>query len=312
MRYVAFPQRHSAHTCHAASTSLTIQRETGNSRGPTGLGALPPATQQTLGQGQHALSPFSETGPRDSPFGGASRRSTEPSGSQSLFSNSFSGSAPPREPSPFGPDEAGPTDMTSGSHSTGAGGAGGIFGNASPFGQPTVQGGEEDEPPIPSYALGRRTSVSAESLVPQTQRSLAPALGSTTEEDEDESSAAGHGQGQGHGQNAIPNFPKTEEQLARIRAAIKPNFLFRNLDEEQEADVLAAMKEVQIGAGEMIIEQGAAGDYFYVVEKGQLEVFVKKEGQMIDADKGDRQLLGKKVATCVEGNSFGELALMHK
>lgn len=180
-----------------------------------------------------------------------------------------------------------------------------MFGNASPFGQPAVQGADADEPPIPSYALGRRTSVSAESLVPQAQRSLAPALDSTTEEDEE-------GEGSGQAQNAIPNFPKTEAQLARIRAAIKPNFLFRNLDEEQEADVLAAMKEVQIGAGEMIIEQGAAGDYFYVVEKGELEVFVKKEGQMIDTDKGDRQLLGKKVATCVEGNSFGELALMHK
>jgi cAMP-dependent protein kinase regulator len=217
-----------------------------------------------------------------------------------MFGNSFGGGGPPREPSPFAPGEAGPTDTSGGVGAS----AGGLFGNASPFGQPPVQGADADEPPIPSYALGRRTSVSAESLVPQAQRSLAPALDSTTEEDEEGESNAN--------QHSIPNFPKNEAQLARIRAAIKPNFLFRNLDEEQEADVLAAMKEVQIGAGEMIIEQGAAGDFFYVVEKGELEVFVKKEGQMIDADKGDRQLLGKKVATCVEGNSFGELALMHK
>lgn len=112
--------------------------------------------------------------------------------------------------------------------------------------------------------------------------------------------------------SSMATFPKTEEQLQRIKAAIQPNFLFRNLDEEQETDVLGAMKEVQIGAGEMIIEQGAAGDYFYVVESGTLEVYVKKEGQVLDQSKGDRALLGKKVATCVEGNSFGELALMHK
>lgn len=114
------------------------------------------------------------------------------------------------------------------------------------------------------------------------------------------------------GVSATPVFPKTEEQLARIRAAIKPNFLFRNLDEEQEADVLAAMKEVNLGAGEIIIEQGAAGDFFYVVESGTLEVFVKRDGQLIDAEKGDRPLYGKKVAVCQEGSSFGELALMHK
>ena len=112
--------------------------------------------------------------------------------------------------------------------------------------------------------------------------------------------------------STMPVFPKSDEQLNRIRTAIKPNFLFRNLDDEQEADVLAAMKEVTIGPGEIIIEQGAAGDYFYVVESGTLEVFVKKDGQMIDPEKGDKPLLGKKVATCVEGNSFGELALMHK
>jgi len=112
--------------------------------------------------------------------------------------------------------------------------------------------------------------------------------------------------------SATPSFPKSEDQLERIRAAIKPNFLFRNLDPEQEADVLAAMKEVDLREGEMIIEQGAAGDYFYVVESGTLEVFVKRDGQIINVEQGDSPQLGKKVATCTEGNSFGELALMHK
>jgi cAMP-dependent protein kinase regulator len=171
--------------------------------------------------------------------------------------------------------------------------------DSSPFGQMEQH---HDEPNVPSYALGRRTSVSAESLVPANQRTLPPSgLGTTLEEDEDSP-----------GQSSIPVFPKSDEQLNRIRTAIKPNFLFRNLDEEQEADVLAAMKEVQIGAGEMIIEQGAAGDFFYVVESGQLDVYVKREGQVLEESKGDRAILGKKVATCVEGNSFGELALMHK
>lgn len=231
--------------------------------------------------------------PADSPFGGP-RRANNPSGSTlseaPLFSAPFGTtsqavSPPAREPSPFG--------------------AGGPTFNQSPFGAPPAAQDHHDEPVIPSYALGRRTSVSAESLVPANQRSYPTDHLEPTLEEEDETTPNPNN-------NVMPSFPKTEEQLARIRAAIKPNFLFRNLDDEQEVDVLAAMKEVNISPGEMIIEQGAAGDYFYVVESGKLEVFVKREGQVLDPEKGDKPALGKKVATCVEGNSFGELALMHK
>lgn len=219
-------------------------------------------------------------GPSDSPF--APRRATVPSDATpgSIFTSPFGGAAvapPTQDRSPFSEN---PTF-------------------ASPFGQ---QEDVTDEPAVPSYALGRRTSVSAESLVPTNQRSFPPGLETHAEDDETTPIA----------NNAMPSFPKTEEQLARIRAAIQPNFLFRNLDEEQENDVLAAMKEVTLEAGETIIEQGAAGDYFYVVESGTLEVFVKREGQVINPEQGDKPNLGKKVATCVEGNSFGELALMHK
>ncbi|RSH94546.1 hypothetical protein EHS25_004350 [Saitozyma podzolica] len=237
-------------------------------------GSLGPFSQGGGDVPPHALSPFSETGPADSPLGagvGGARRATIASGS-TLFTVPFGGpatgsSAPPREASPFGGDN--------------------VQFNASPFGQPpTGDDVAHEEPQIPSYALGRRTSVSAESLVPANHRSLPPtgALESTLEEDESTPNPSA---------TPMPVFPKSPEQLARIRAAIKPNFLFANLDEEQEAD------------------QGAAGDYFYVVESGKLDVFVKKEGQVFDEAKGDNPKLGKKVATCIEGSSFGELALMH-
>lgn len=238
----------------------------------------PPSTQQIGG----TLSPFSEVGPSDSPFG-QPRRATVPTDSTpaGIFTSPFgaaSNAPPAQDRSPFSEN---------------------VFN--SPFGQ-QQEVEHHDEPAVPSYALGRRTSVSAESLVPTNQRSFPPGLESTLEEDETTPNP----------NNATPVFPKSDEQLARIRSAIKPNFLFRNLDDEQEADVLAAMKEVTLGAGETIIEQGAAGDFFYVVESGTLEVFVKREGQSINVEQGDKQGLGKKVATCTEGNSFGELALMHK
>lgn len=280
----------SAHTSGQTQTPTTR-------RGPPGSLAF--AAPSVSDVAPHALSPFSETGPKDSPFGaGGPRRATVPSGSSGFSSG-------PIFAAPFGGATVNPRqdDPSPSSEQPSMNFNNSPFGNASPFGQPPANA-EQDEPVIPSYALGRRTSVSAESLVPANQRSLPPGSGLETTLEEDEETP--------NPTTAMPSFPKSEEQLQRIKAAIKPNFLFRNLDEEQERDVLAAMKEIKIGAGEMIIEQGAAGDYFYVVESGTLEVFVKKDGQVLDQEKGDRSLLGKKVATCVEGNSFGELALMHK
>jgi cAMP-dependent protein kinase regulator len=195
---------------------------------------------------------------------------------------------------------------------------GGPFGSASPFGASPFGAGAQtpsapvgnvssdidehhlDEPNIPSYALGRRTSVSAESLVPSHSKPFDPTHALIAEEDE---SSEG---------DAMPVFPKTAEQLTRIKDAIKPNFLFRNLDEEQEADILAAMKEVTVSPGETVIQQGDAGDYFYIVETGELDCFVKRDDQVIETEKGDRADLGKRVVVYKPGTSFGELALMHK
>ncbi|WRT65593.1 uncharacterized protein IL334_002538 [Kwoniella shivajii] len=261
----------------------------------------------------HALSPFSEQGPSDSPFGsGGPRRATVPQGSSGLqqqhifyppFGSPSGGVG--GDSSPFS-EQSSSFPPSSNNFNDGP-----QF-NQSPFGgfsnnNIAEEGDQHDEPPIPSYALGRRTSVSAESLVPTNHRSFQPSGGLESTMEEDETTPNPNS---GSASN-MPSFPKTDEQMNRIKQAIKPNFLFRNLDEDQEVDVLAAMKEVTIAAGEMIIEQGAAGDYFYIVENGTLDVFVKKDGQVIDPEKGDRPLLGKKVASCKEGSSFGELALMH-
>jgi cAMP-dependent protein kinase regulator len=279
-----------------------MQRDSHSPAAPTRRGPPGNLAFNTPGiQSMHAPapSPFSETGPTDSPFGGP-RRATAPAGGPPSGSGTHSGSnlsGTPLFASPFAAAPIAPP--ITGVESSPFSGERPVFDN-SPFGQMEQH---HDEPNVPSYALGRRTSVSAESLVPANQRSMAPSsgLGTTLEEDEDTPN-----------QPSMPVFPKSEAQLQRIKTATQANFLFRSLTEEQEADVLAAMKEVNIGAGEMIIEQGAAGDYFYIVESGELDVFVKREGQVIEEANGDRALLGKKVATCVEGNSFGELALMHK
>ncbi|KAI8374369.1 cyclic nucleotide-binding-like protein [Radiomyces spectabilis] len=114
---------------------------------------------------------------------------------------------------------------------------------------------------------GRRTSVSAESMTPSQNTNYVRTV-----------------------------IPKTPEQQARIQAAIQANFLFRNLDEIQYRDVINAMTEKPVpGADEIIIQQGAIGDYFYIVESGTLDCYINDE----------------KVTSYSAGDSFGELALMY-
>lgn len=160
------------------------------------------------------------------------------------------------------------------------------------------------------YGMGRRTSVSAESLNP---------------------TAASN-------DNWTPPYhKKTEEQLDRLKKSISGNFLFSHLDDEQSAQVLGALVEKSIPAkgikvcvqghtihhcfwsscicielqtlikSKQVITQGDEGDYFYVVEKGSFVVYVNKSGSLQPGPDG----LGDEVATIQPGGSFGELALMY-
>ncbi|KAJ1961957.1 hypothetical protein GGI12_002950 [Dipsacomyces acuminosporus] len=128
--------------------------------------------------------------------------------------------------------------------------------------------------PPPSSVIpfaGRRFSVSAESMNPTTEAEYEKKF-----------------------------VPKTEVQKQRIRAALDNNFLFKNLDEDSYRDVIDAMEEKKVKEGQDVIIQGGVGDYFYIVERGSFDIFVKK---------GDEE--PAKVATVEDSGSFGELALMY-
>lgn len=153
--------------------------------------------------------------------------------------------------------------------------------------------------PPSSTIFARRTSVSAESIVVDS--------GTTY---------------------PLPMFPKTADQLRRIRNSIANNFIFRDLDEEQETGVLNAMQEMKVGADHVVIRQGDVGEYFYVVESGHLNCYIRPEPLPPSWLSGNPSLtslpteekflqpdyhqdFGKKVAECKQGSSFGELALMY-
>lgn len=172
------------------------------------------------------------------------------------------------------------------------------FDNPSPFGgfDPSSKGGN-DGGLIPPALLGRRVSVSAESITPS-------ALTAT--------------------QSHLPYHPKSPEQLGRIKTSIVANFIFRDVEEKQMGAVLNAMEEFKVAAGDIVIRQGDHGDYFYVVEDGTLNVYITSDPSNIPASisreqalpsteglEGFHPLFGKKVAENTSGSSFGELALMY-
>lgn len=88
---------------------------------------------------------------------------------------------------------------------------------------------------------------------------------------------------------------KTEEAKLKIRAAVKDNFLFSDLEESLMSYLVDAAIEVTHEPGHVIIKQGDEGDNFYILHEGECEFFIS----------------GVSKGTGGPGTSFGELALMY-
>ncbi|PPJ54807.1 hypothetical protein CBER1_04068 [Cercospora berteroae] len=223
--------------------------------------------------------PFTSTAPNQLAGTGGGMHSLAEEEEHDDFASPTASSFPPHV------REVSPTDPSTAPNSA----AGGTFGNFGGFGAPRSS---NQAPPAPSdnmsqsafpnnYNMNRRTSVSAESLAPGTA---------------DDSNWK------------APSYPKTAEQLARLREAVSHNFLFKNLDEDQASQVLNALQEKRVPAKDVrVITQGESGDYFYVVESGRFDIYISHSGKAEQGQAG----LGDKVASNGPGTSFGELALMY-
>ncbi|XP_064634517.1 cAMP-dependent protein kinase regulatory subunit-like isoform X2 [Lineus longissimus] len=89
--------------------------------------------------------------------------------------------------------------------------------------------------------------------------------------------------------------PKDYKTMAALSKAIQKNVLFSHLDDNERSDIFDAMFPVHRHAGEVIIQQGDEGDNFYVIDQGEVDVYVNNE-----------------FAICIgEAGSFGELALIY-
>ena len=101
--------------------------------------------------------------------------------------------------------------------------------------------------------------------------------------------------------------PKTAAQVEVLRAALLGNMLFRGLDESGLKRVVQSMVRLEVPQGREVITQGDKGDLFYVVERGEFDVFVA------DAEGDQRKRVHTYEAAPEKARypSFGELALMY-
>lgn len=89
--------------------------------------------------------------------------------------------------------------------------------------------------------------------------------------------------------------PKDYKTTAALSKAIGKNVLFSHLDDGEKADIFDAMFPVVHKAGESIINQGDEGDNFYVIDEGDVDVYVNNN----------------LVTSIAESGAFGELALIY-
>ena len=120
----------------------------------------------------------------------------------------------------------------------------------------------------------------------------------------------------------LPVHPKSKEECQRIKAAVRANFLFRHLNEEQLDKAVMAMETIPVKTGDVIIRQFDEGDRFYIADFGEydVEVAVPKtkpnpdpNGQPIPID-GEFEPPRKVFSYDSKHGSnpcFGELALMY-
>uniref|UniRef100_A0A3Q0KDY6 Camp-dependent protein kinase type I-beta regulatory subunit, putative n=1 Tax=Schistosoma mansoni TaxID=6183 RepID=A0A3Q0KDY6_SCHMA len=89
--------------------------------------------------------------------------------------------------------------------------------------------------------------------------------------------------------------PKDYKTMTALSKAIAKNVLFSHLDETERSDIFDAMFPVHRNSGDVIIQQGDEGDNFYIIDQGEVDIFLNNEYS----------------STIGEGGSFGELALIY-
>jgi cAMP-dependent protein kinase regulator len=90
-------------------------------------------------------------------------------------------------------------------------------------------------------------------------------------------------------------IPKDSNTMKSLTKSIETNFLFSHLDENEKTDIFDSMQQFNYKSEEIIVQQGEEGDYFYIIDQGEVEVYLNN----------------KLIKTIYHGGTFGELALIY-
>jgi small-conductance mechanosensitive channel/CRP-like cAMP-binding protein len=95
-----------------------------------------------------------------------------------------------------------------------------------------------------------------------------------------------------------PETAAQERDEGRLERALRAIDLFRPLSDEQLHLVTTRFRQLHYARGERIIEEGAPGDSFFVIDRGEVEVHKSFGG------------VSRPLARLMEGQFFGEMALL--
>lgn len=87
---------------------------------------------------------------------------------------------------------------------------------------------------------------------------------------------------------------KTESDYFLINDSLNNHFIFKNLNKDQQDEVIESMKFFYLDPGLVVVEQNKPGKNFFVINSGKCEVLVD----------------GNRVNVLEQGDSFGEMALL--
>lgn len=99
-------------------------------------------------------------------------------------------------------------------------------------------------------------------------------------------------------------FNGSEEERMNLFRCLKNHFLFRQLDEKTLHDVTNALLKIEVEKDDTIINQGEVGDNFFIVYEGNFDVYIVREGDVMEKVHTYQAMLGIYP-------SFGELALLY-
>ena len=112
-------------------------------------------------------------------------------------------------------------------------------------------------------------------------------------------------------------MPKSPETTAFLVNALAGNFVFDCIDDKAKLQFVSVMQPQEFNEGEWVMRQGDVGDYFYILEEGEVAFCVAGAGDAAAAadprarDPGDDGLAAPQVGTGARGTTFGELALLY-